>query len=180
MTRKPYKRCSDRTAKKRAGNDRVSIPVATDRKGNPAIQAARVGRMDVKSMERTIGKYTGKQNVLCLDSHPSLVAWALDRRLEHHAFVASKRHVKDSYCHVEHVNSMDNQYERWMKRFVGVVTKYLPNYLNWFIFLEKLKQSSQKAIEMAKIVLSNAGALMDYRATKRQYQNLLIQQYSKT
>ncbi|KAA6332695.1 hypothetical protein EZS27_018833 [termite gut metagenome] len=75
---------------------------------------------------------------------------------------------------------MDNQYECWMKRFVGVATKYLPNYLNWFIFLEKLKQSSQKAIEMAKMVLSNAGALMDYRAIERRYRNLLIQQYSIT
>jgi hypothetical protein len=57
---------------------------------------------------------------------------------------------------------MDNQYERWTKRFYGVATKYLPNYPNWFIFLEKRKQSSQKAIDRAKIVLSNVGVLMDY------------------
>ncbi|KAA6303950.1 hypothetical protein EZS27_044409, partial [termite gut metagenome] len=104
----------------------------------------------------------------------------LDRQLEHHAFVASKQHVKDRCYHVRHVNSMDNQYERWMKRFVGVATKYLHNYLNWFIFLEKMKHSSQKAMDMAKIVLSNAGALMDYRAIERKYQNLLMIQYSKT
>ncbi|KAA6307037.1 hypothetical protein EZS27_011371, partial [termite gut metagenome] len=40
--------------------------------------------------------------------------------------------------------------------------------------------SSQKVIDMAKIVLSNVGALMDYHAIERLYQNLLIQQYSKT
>ncbi|KAA6305937.1 hypothetical protein EZS27_042409, partial [termite gut metagenome] len=118
LTRKPYERHSDRTAKKGVSNDKVSLPVATDRKGNPAMQVAKVGRMDVKSMERTIGNYMGKQNVLCPDSHPSIVAWALDRQLEHHAFVASKQHVKDRCYHVRHVNSMDNQYERWMKRFV--------------------------------------------------------------
>ncbi|KAA6332867.1 hypothetical protein EZS27_018659, partial [termite gut metagenome] len=120
------------------------------------------------------------QNVLCSDSHPSIVAWALEKQLEHHTFMASKQHVKDSCYHVQHINSMDNQYERWMKRFVGVATKYLPNYLNWFIFLEKMKKSSQKVINMAKIVLSNVGALMDYHAIERLYQNLLIQQYSKT
>ncbi|KAA6326549.1 hypothetical protein EZS27_024364 [termite gut metagenome] len=53
--------------------------------------------------------------------------------------------------------------------------RHLPNYLNWCIFLEKLKKSSQKMMDMAKIVLSNAGALMDYRAIERRYQNLLIQ-----
>ncbi|KAA6338822.1 hypothetical protein EZS27_013210 [termite gut metagenome] len=179
LTRKPYKRHSDRTTKRGVSNDKVSIIVATDRKGNPTMQVAKVGRIDVKSIERTIGKYMGKQNILCSDSHPSVVAWALDRQLEHPTFVASKHHVKDSCYHVRHVNSMDNQYERRMKRFVGVATKYLPHYLNWFIFLEKLKQSSQKAMDMVRMVLSNAGALMDYRAIERRYQNLLIQQYSK-
>ncbi|KAA6319844.1 hypothetical protein EZS27_030309 [termite gut metagenome] len=179
LTRKPYKRHSDRTTKRGVSNDQVSILVATDRKGNPTMQVAKVGRIDVKSIEKTIGKYIGKQNVLCSDSHPSIVAWASEKQLEHHTFVASKQHLKDRCYHVQHVNSMDNQYERWMKRFVGVATKYLPNYLNWFIFLEKMKKSSQKAMDMAKMVLSNAGALMDYRAIERRYQNLLLQ-YSKT
>ncbi|KAA6304745.1 hypothetical protein EZS27_043605, partial [termite gut metagenome] len=56
LTRKPYERHSDRTAKKGISNDKVSLPVATDRKGNPAMQADRVERIDVKSMERTISE----------------------------------------------------------------------------------------------------------------------------
>ncbi|KAA6316071.1 hypothetical protein EZS27_033568 [termite gut metagenome] len=180
LTRKPYKRHSGRTTRRGVSNDKVSIIAATDRKGNPTMQVAKMGRIDVKSIEKTIGKYMGKQNILCLDSHPSIVAWASEKQLEHHTFVASKQHLKDSCYHAQHVNSMDNQYERWIKRFVGVATKYLPNYLNWFIFLEKMKKSSQKAMETAKIVLSNIAALMDYRAIERLYQNLLMQQYSKT
>jgi hypothetical protein len=43
-----------------------------------------------------------------------------------------------------------------------------------------MKKSSQKAMEMAKIVLSNIAALIDYRAIERLYQNLLMQQYAKT
>ncbi|KAA6320155.1 hypothetical protein EZS27_030035 [termite gut metagenome] len=180
LTRKPYKRHSDRNTKKGVSNDKVSVMVATDRKGKPTMQVAKVGRIDVTSIEKSIGKYMGQQNVLCSDSHPSIVAWTSERQIEHHTFVASKQYVKDRCYHVQHVNSMDNQYERWMKRFCGVATKYLPNYLNWFIFLEKMKQSSQKAMDMAKIVLSNVGALMDYRAIERLYQNLFMQQYSKT
>ncbi|KAA6321841.1 hypothetical protein EZS27_028555 [termite gut metagenome] len=86
LTRKPYKRRGDRTTKKGVSNDKVSILVATDKKSKPTMQVAKVGRIDVKSIERTIGKYMGKQNVRCLDSHPFLVVWALDRQLEHHYF----------------------------------------------------------------------------------------------
>jgi hypothetical protein len=121
LTRKPYKRYSDRTTKKGISNDKVSIIVATDRKGNPTHASSQNGKD--KSIEKSIGKYMGKQNVLCSDSHPSIVAWASKKQLEHHTFVASKKHVKDCCYHVQHVNSMDNQYERWMKRFCGVATK---------------------------------------------------------
>jgi hypothetical protein len=46
-----------------------------------------VGRIDVKSIEKPIGKYMDKQNVLCSDSHPSIVAWASEKQLEHHTFL---------------------------------------------------------------------------------------------
>ena len=54
-------------------------------------------------------------------------------------FVASSQHVKSKCYHVQHVNSIDNHYERWVKEFYGLASKYLENYLNWFVFLERVK-----------------------------------------
>jgi len=152
LDREPYKRPSDRETKRGVSNDKVSIIVATDRKGNPTMRLAKLGRIDSESIEKSIGELICPENVLCSDSHPSIIAWAKEKQLEHHTFVASKLHVKDKCYHVQHVNSIDNRYERWVKRFYGVSTKYLSQYLNWFVFLEKVKKSTTQTLDLAKNV----------------------------
>ncbi len=37
----------------------------------------------------------------------------------------------------------------WMKPFNGVATKYLQNYMNWFMILERIKNSNQRLKEFA-------------------------------
>lgn len=94
-------------------------------------------RIDSDSVEKTLGSVISSDNILCSDSHPSIILWASNKELEHHTFVASKQHVKSKCYHVQHVNSLDNRYERWIKPFYGVATKYLSQYLNWFVFIQK-------------------------------------------
>ena len=143
LERKPYKRPSDRKTKRGVSNDKVSIMVATDRKNNPVMRIAKIGRIDVDSVEKTIGALIKSENVLCSDSHPSIIKWAKEKEMEHHTFISSK-HIKDKCYHVQHVNSIDNRYERWIKPFYGVSTKYLSGYLNWFVFCKKLKNLTLK------------------------------------
>jgi len=180
LERDSYKRPSDRKKKRGVSNDKVSIMVATDREGNSTMQVAKIGRVDVQSIERTIGNLIKKDNPLCSDSHPSIISWAKGKELEHHTFVASRQHVKDKCYHVQHVNSLDNLYERWVKRFYGVATKYLPQYLNWFIFLEKMKKSASPILEMAEILASNTGARNLFKQIDEKYTELDIPHYSST
>ena len=174
LDREPYKRPSDRETKRGVSNDKVSIIVATDRNGNPTMQVAKIGRIDSESIENTIGEFINSQNVLCSDSHPSIISWAKEKKLEHHTFIASKQHVKDKCYHVQHVNSIDNRYERWVKRFYGVSTKYLSQYLNWFVFLEKVKKSRTQTLDLTKNVALNISAIKNYRLINNRYEDLLI------
>jgi transposase-like protein len=178
LNRESYKRPSDRETKRGVSNDKVSIMVATDRNGNSTMQVAKVGRIDTESIENTIGNLVDSSNVLCSDSHPSIIAWAKDKQLEHHTFVASKQHVKSKCYHVQHVNSMDNLFERWVKKFYGVSTKYLTQYLNWFVFLQKVKKSSTQTHDLAKLVASDIFTIKNYRSINENYKNLLFPQYS--
>lgn len=180
LGRDAYKRPSDRTTKRGVSNDKVSIMVASDRKGSPVMRVAKMGRIDAKSVERTIGDLVSNETVLCSDSNPSIIAWATDKKLEHHTFVASKQHVKDRCYHVQHVNSLDNLYERWIKPFYGVATKYLPQYLNWFVFLEKMKNSTNPVVDLARTVMLNASAIKSYREIENTYLELDIPHYLKT
>src|SRR5680860_565499 len=91
LDRKAYKRPSDRDTKRGVSNDKVSIMVATDRNGGPTMptmQVAKIGRIDAESVQHTIGAMVDPENVLCSDSHPSIIKWARENGLEHHTFVA--------------------------------------------------------------------------------------------
>jgi hypothetical protein len=71
-------------------------------------------------------------------------------------------------------------YERWIKPFYGVATKYLPQYLNWFVFLEKIKKSVNPLMDLAKLMTSNTNAIKTYRGIEDKYLELGIPYYSKT
>ena len=172
IDRKAYKRPSDRKTKRGISNDKVSIVVACDRNGNATMQVAKIGRIEADSLEKTIGNMVTKENVLCSDSHPSIIAWAKNKELELHTFVANKNHVKNKCYHVQHVNSIDNRFERWIAKFYGVSTKYLQNYLNWFMFIEKTKASLQQTRDLAMEVVMKIESKTDYGQIARQYSNL--------
>jgi transposase-like protein len=179
LQRKPYKRPSDRQTKRGVSNDKISVMVATDRNNNPVMRIAKIGRIDADSFENTIGALIKPKNVLCSDSHPSIIKWAKEKEVEHHTFIASK-HIKDKCYHVQHVNSIDNRYERWIKPFYGVSTKYLSGYLNWFVFLQKIKNSSSQAVDIAKAMIKNVMAINTYKSIEENYVELTIPHYSKT
>ncbi len=180
LERDAYKRPSDRKTKRGVSNDKVSVMVASDRKGNPVMRIAKMGRIDVESIEKTIGGLISDTNVLCSDSHPSILSWAKNKNLEHHTFIASKQHVKNKCYHVQHVNSIDNLFERWIKPFYGVATKYLQQYLNWFVFLEKVKKSTNPTADLAKVVMQNSNAIKLYKEIENKYLELNIPHYLTT
>ncbi len=80
LQRKPYKRPSDRQTKRGVSNDKISIIVATDRNNNPLMRIAKIGRIDTGSIENTIGTLIKPENVLCSDSHPSIIKWAKEKK----------------------------------------------------------------------------------------------------
>lgn len=179
LERKAYKRPSDREIKRGVSNDKISIMVATDRNNNPMMRIAKVGRIDAVSVQNTIGNFVKSDNVLCSDSHPSIIKWATGRELEHHTHIASK-HIKSKCYHVQHVNSLDNLYERWIKPFYGVSTKYLSGYLNWFVFLQKMKKSQSQVTDLAVELIKNVRAIKIYSAIEENYEKLDIPHYTKT
>ncbi|EKT3958664.1 IS1595 family transposase, partial [Flavobacterium psychrophilum] len=104
LDRESYKRPSDRKTKRGVSDDKISIIVASDRKGNPTMKVAKRGRIDTKSVDKSIGDLMDSQNILCSDKHPSIISWAKEKEVEHHTFL-SKNHGKNKMFHVQNVNS---------------------------------------------------------------------------
>ena len=74
----------------------------------------------------------------------------------HKKFNASKgQKTVDKIYHVQNVNNMGMRLRKFMESFKGVATKYLQNYLNWFLVLEKIKNKTNKMSTLACIALAS-------------------------
>ena len=110
--------------------------------------------------------------MLCSDGHRSYGAFTKANTITHKKFNASKgQRTVDKVYHVQNVNNLDMSLRKFMESFNGVATKYLQNYLNWFLVLEKIKNSTSKMTTMAAIAFTSNSTWYEY---KQQLFNMLI------
>ena len=174
------KRGLDRKARKRGAKAdkrgvsraQVAVVATCDRSGGKDLKVAARGRISKKDLDRGLKGKLAQAEVLCSDSHRSYTAFAKQIPAEHKKFNASKGQRKaDQIYHVQNVNSMDRRLRDFIRPFNGVATKYLQNYLNWFLVLEKVKHSTQRMATVINIALTSNSAWMEY---KQQTFNILL------
>ena len=139
--------------------------VATcDRKGNKEMVVTARGRISKKDLDRVLGGKLEKTETLCTDSHRSYTAFAKGKGLAHKKFNASKgQRITDKAYHVQNVNNTAMRLRQWMGSFNGVSTKYLQNYLNWFMVLDKIKNSNKRLNQFALYACMAANAWNTWR-----------------
>jgi len=172
--RKPRKRGGP--AKKRGiSNEQVAVIVTADRGSGLDLSVAGLGRIKKKDIENAIGQRVSNETILCSDSHVSYKGFAIDNELEHHAIRADlKQFTKQGIYHVQHVNSIDSRLKKWIEyQFMGVSTKYLQKYLNWFKTKESLKQSKEFLKDFTRKSLEDINALNRYRLINQSYLELI-------
>ncbi len=156
LDRKPRKR-GCKASKRGISNEQVAVIATCDRSGNKDMKVVTTGRISKKDIDKVLQGKLSKVETLCSDSHRSYTAFAKSEKIAHKKFNASKgQRVKDKIYHVQNVNNMDMRLRKWMGQFNGVATKYLQNYLNWFLVLEKVKNSTLKLQSMATIAFTSS------------------------
>lgn len=172
--RNPRKRGSN--AKKRGiSNEQVAVIVTADRLSEIDMTVARIGRIRKMDIQKAIGERISEQTILCSDSHVSYKGFAIDKKIEHHAIRADlKQYVKKKIYHVQHVNSIDSRMKKWIEnRFMGVSTKYLQKYMNWFRYKEMLKGSTNFIEELTNQSLESMTAWKTFKAIPNDFEKLL-------
>ena len=126
-------------------DEQAAVIATCDRSGNKDFKVSTKGRISKKDVAKALKGKIEKAEVLCTDSHRSYTVFAKGVKLEHKKFKASKgQRVFEKIYHVQNVNCMDKRLRSFMDRFHGVASKYLQNYLNRFLVLEKVKHSTKK------------------------------------
>jgi transposase-like protein len=128
------RRRGGKASKAGINDEQVAVIVASDRHKHSIVEVAGRSRITAEKIQKAIGKWIPEDVVaLCSDSHKSYEKFARDRAMKHITINASKgQHVKDKVFHIQNVNSMHHFLKDWIRRFNGVASKYLQNYMNWF------------------------------------------------
>jgi transposase-like protein len=158
LNRKPRKR-GNQGIRQGISDDKVAVILTCDRKNHKDFQVAKRGRIRKADIEKVLSGKLDKESVLCTDSHRSYTAFAKAQGVRHQKIHARKKqYVKDKIYHVQNANQTARALKDWMAGFNGVATKYLQNYLSWFMVLEQVKGKTDKVKEFALAALVSTSA----------------------
>ena len=99
-------------------------------------------------------------NSVLFDKHYSYRMFAHQNNI-HLKQVLSSYQVHKRYprINVQRVNAIHSHFKTFLRKFDGVSTKYLVNYINWFLYLEKKASNTVSFIKNFILEI-----LMDYNA----------------
>ena len=149
LPRQARKRGSKAT-KRGISNEQIAVVVTCDRSDNKELRVTTRGRISKKDLDSIFDGKLDEAETLCTDTHRSYTAYAKSIELDHQKFNVSKgQRVKNKIYHVQNVNNTAMRLREWMAPFNGVATKYLQNYLNWFMILERIKNNRERLKDFA-------------------------------
>lgn len=141
-----------RAARKRGGKpakcgisaEQIPVIVARDRHG--ATTDAVLPKLNRVSITAALGGVVTPVNEFCCDGGSAIVAFARKAGIPTHILPApGKPNPQAPDFHINNVNAYHSRLKEWMRRFHGVATKNLPNYLGWRRTLEALGQQATPA-----------------------------------
>jgi transposase-like protein len=136
LPRKSRKR-GGKSAKRGLSAEQIPVIVARDRTG--ATTDAVLPKLDRASIAAALGGVVTPANEFCCDGGTAIVAFARRAGIAAHVLPKPGKptHQAPDY-HLNNVNAYHSRLKEWLRRFHGVATKNLPNYLGWRRTLEAL------------------------------------------
>ncbi len=142
--RKPRKR-GGKSKHRGISHEQVCVLVARDRTKATVSKVSCMGRIVKPKVEKIIGSKLSSDNVLVTYAWRAYKTYAKDRGLEHYRIKSNEgRHVIKGLYHIQNVNIFHSRMKKWLDHFKGVATKYLDNYLAWFLFIDSRSNESTK------------------------------------
>ena len=138
---RPARKRGGKASKRGLSSEQTPIVVARDRSG--ATIDAVLARLDIASMTVALGHAITIGAVLCCDGGKAICGFARRARVKTHMLDAPGHPTPDApQFHINNVNAYHSRLKEWMRRFHGVATDNLPNYLSWRRTIEAMANAS--------------------------------------
>jgi transposase-like protein len=130
-----------KAAKRGLSAEQIPVIVARDRTG--ATIDAVLPRLDAACLTTVLGRAISRPAELCCDGGKAITAFARRARVKFHVLPAPGSPKPEApELHINNVNAYHGRLKEWMRRFHGVATNNLPNYLSWRRTIEALSTAS--------------------------------------
>lgn len=155
-------------------NQQVSVMVTADRYKSIDLTVVKLGRITTASLEKKLNlDRFNKSNIIYSDNSRIIKNFFRDLEIQHETFVAKEKY--NGKVHVQNVNNLTRRLKDWIKlNFNNVSTKYLHNYLNWFMMLEVLKTQKNAEDKMWDYMLKTSEANNEFMNIGNNYKNLVL------
>lgn len=135
MSRAPRKR-GGKASKRGLSDEQIPVLICRDRTGSTADFV--LDKADKEHIGAALKSILASDSILCTDSGKALGAAAREMSITHRPInLAAGVRVIAGVYHVQNVNAYDSRLKEWMRRFHGVATHYLANYLGWRRLIER-------------------------------------------
>ena len=135
LSRAPRKR-GGKASKRGLSEEQTAVLICRDRTGNTA--DFMLEQADKAHICAALKPLLAADVILCSDGEKALAAVAKEMGITHRPVnLAAGQHVVAGVYHVQNVNAYDSRLKEWMRRFHGVATRYLGNYLGWRRLIER-------------------------------------------
>jgi transposase-like protein len=153
----------------------IGLLLLRDRDGNTSMKVVCRGKVGKRDLERILSEKLSGVEVICSPANRSFTAYIRDKGVVHYKRRISKIKGKKVIKKREGVRKAEAGYQlnnvldyvlswrQFMERFRGVATKYLQNYLNWYILLDKLKFSQIQFKQTEDILWQADGSWYQYK-----------------
>lgn len=120
---------------------KVCVITAIDESDNIVLEIAGLGSESLNKLRRIKDRFASKAK-LVTDSKATFMKFAEEMDMELKQIPAGAHVTKEGYS-IQTLNGLISEFETWKKRYRGVAIRHFQHYLDWFIYLKKLKYTTE-------------------------------------
>jgi transposase-like protein len=152
---RPARKRGGKASKRGISTEQVCILVARDRGGNTVDFVTERGPVTVVQLTEHLGPVLAPDTLLVTDANKAYQAFARQQGISHrYVNVSAGQRVRGA-VHVQNVNGYHSRFHKWLRRFNGVATRYLPNYLGWCWAIDQERIRTSETLLRAAIGVFN-------------------------
>lgn len=141
MQREPIKRGKE-VSKRDISGEFACVLCGVDRVGNIYSGLICDGRPKHTDIDRDLSNVVEDNSILCTDVHRNYIRFASNHNFDLYKFKGVRKTT--GVYNIKKVNAFHSSLNRWIRKFNGVSTKYLTNYLFWYKWSKLFKREMER------------------------------------